>query len=102
MRPLNSNSRRVSPRAVSMDETDQPDFIIMEFLRSHLTQVVSIHRVMFEKLLFESKGVPLELSELLEDVGNTYLEFSERISKEHLRQHELSAGSAGGSRKVRD
>lgn len=83
-----SNWRQVSRRAALMSDTDQPDYVVMEFLRSHLTQVVSMHRVMFEKLLFQSKGVPLELAELLEDVGNTYLEFSEKISKEHLRRIE--------------
>lgn len=85
-----SNWRPDNVRPTPMSDSEHPDFVVMEFLRTHLTQVVSMHRVMFEKLLFESKGVPLELAELLEDVGNTYLEFSERISKEYLRRLDTS------------
>jgi hypothetical protein len=44
-------------------------------------QVVSIHRVMFEKLLFEEdSAVGPELAELFEDAGKTYLQIAERIS----------------------
>jgi hypothetical protein len=62
--------------------------IPVDFFRSHLKQVVSIHRVMFEKLLFEeSSAVGPELAELFEDVGRTYLQIAERISKRcHSRQ----------------
>jgi hypothetical protein len=43
--------------------------------------VVSIHRVMFEKLLFEEDSdVGPELAELFADAGRTYLQISERIS----------------------
>jgi len=51
-------------------------------------QVVSIHRVMFEKLLFEEDSdVGPELAELFEDAGKTYLEIAERISNRcHPRQ----------------
>jgi hypothetical protein len=54
-----------------------------------LKQVVSIHRVMFEKLLFEeSSAAGPELAELFEDVGKTYLQIAERISERcHARQH---------------
>ena len=53
----------------------------MDFFRSHLKQVVSIHRVMFEKLLFEENSeVSPELAELFEDAGKTYLQIAERIS----------------------
>ena len=54
----------------------------MDFFRSNLKQVVSIHRVMFEKLLFEEDSdVGPELAELFEDAGKTYLKIAERISK---------------------
>ncbi len=44
-------------------------------------QVVSIHRVMFEKLLFgEDATISPELADLFEDAGKTYLQISERIS----------------------
>lgn len=44
-------------------------------------QVVSIHRVMFEKLLFEENSdVGSDLAELFEDAGRTYLKIAERIS----------------------
>jgi hypothetical protein len=54
----------------------------VNFFRSHLKQVVSIHRVMFEKLLFEEDSdVSPELAELFEDAGKTYLKISEQISE---------------------
>ncbi len=54
---------------------------LVDFLRSHLKQVVSIHRVMFEKLLFEEdEAVGPELAELFEDAGKTYLRIAEQIS----------------------
>ena len=56
--------------------------ILVDFFRSHLKQVVSIHRVMFEKLLFEEdSAVGLELAELFEDAGKTYLKIAEGISE---------------------
>jgi hypothetical protein len=55
--------------------------ILVNFFRAHLKQVVSIHRVMFEKLLFEEDSdVGPELAELFEDAGKTYLKIAERIS----------------------
>ena len=60
----------------------------MNFFRSHLQEVVSIHRLMFEKLLFEDDSdVGPELAELFEDAGKTYLKIAERISDRcHSRQ----------------
>ena len=53
----------------------------MDFFRSHLKEVVSIHRAMFEKLLFEEdRDIGPELAELFEDTGKTYLQIAERIS----------------------
>lgn len=53
----------------------------MDFFRAHLRQVVSIHRVMFERLLFEEDSdLGPELAELFEDAGKTYLQIAERIS----------------------
>jgi hypothetical protein len=52
----------------------------VDFFRAHLKQVVSIHRIMFERLLFEEDSdVSPELAELFEDVGKTYLQIAERI-----------------------
>ncbi|HTT49079.1 MAG TPA: hypothetical protein VMG39_13895 [Pseudolabrys sp.] len=56
---------------------------IVDFFRSYLKQVVTLHHAMFEKLLFSGKGIPLELAELFEDAGNTYLDISEQISKRY-------------------
>jgi hypothetical protein len=54
----------------------------VQFFRSYLKQVVSIHRVMFEKLLFEEdSAVGLELAELFQDTGTIYLQIAEHISK---------------------
>jgi hypothetical protein len=60
----------------------------VDFFRSDLKQVVSIHRVMFEKLLFEEDSdVGPELAELFEDAGKTYLKIAESISARcHSRQ----------------
>ena len=56
----------------------------MNYFRAHLKEVVSIHRVMFEKLLFEEdSAVGPELAELFQDVGETYLKISESISERH-------------------
>lgn len=53
----------------------------MDFFRSSLKQVVSIHRAQFEKLLFEEDtDVGPELAELFQDAGRTYLKIAERIS----------------------
>jgi len=72
---------------------DHPDLkqadptAIMDFFRSYLQQVVTLHTAMFQKLLFEGEGsVPLELAELFEDAGNTYIRISESISKHHLQR----------------
>jgi hypothetical protein len=59
--------------------------ILVDYFRSHLKQVVSIHRVMFEKLLFEEDSdVGPELAELFEDAGKTYLKIAQRISERCL------------------
>lgn len=70
------------------DANTQKWAIVVDFFRSHLKQVVSIHRVMFEKLLFEEdSAVGPELAELFEDAGKTYLELAEHISDRcHSRQ----------------
>ena len=63
--------------------------ITVDFYRSHLKQVVAIHRAMFQKLLFEEDAaVSIELAELFQDVGRTYLQIAERIS-ENCRHHSL-------------
>lgn len=55
----------------------------MDFYRSHLKQVVAIHQAMFQKLLFEEDSpVGLDLAELFQDVGKTYLRISQRISED--------------------
>jgi hypothetical protein len=55
--------------------------VLVDFFRSQLKDVVSIHRVMFEKLLFEEdRDVGPELAELFEDTGKTYLRIAELIS----------------------
>lgn len=55
---------------------------ITEYFRAHLKQVVTLHMAMFEKLLFESDDIPVELAELFEDAGNTYIDISETISRQ--------------------
>jgi hypothetical protein len=53
----------------------------VDFFRSHLKQVVSIHRAQFDKLLFaEDSDVGPDLAALFQDAGKTYLQIAERIS----------------------
>lgn len=62
----------------------------MDFFRSHLKQVVSIHRSMFEKLLFEEDSdVGPELAELFRDAGTTYLQLAERIDARCLSRQAI-------------
>jgi len=62
----------------------------VDFLRSHLRQVVTIHQSMFQKLLFEEDDVVgMDLAELFKDVGKTYLRISERISESRVSEHSL-------------
>ena len=54
----------------------------MDFHRSYLKQVVSIHQAMFAKLLFEEdSAVGPELAELFQDIGRTYLQISKQINE---------------------
>lgn len=63
---------------------------ILCYFKSYLKEIVTIHRAMFDKILFDptnkGKNIPIELAELFEDAANTYLEFSERISEEFVRK----------------
>jgi hypothetical protein len=57
----------------------------VDFSRTYLKQVVSIHQAMFEKLLFDEEAlVGLDLAELFQDAGKTYLQIAERISEKCL------------------
>lgn len=55
--------------------------VVVDFYRLHLREVVTIHQAMFQKLLFEEDAaIGLDLADLFQDVGKTYLQISERIS----------------------
>ena len=57
----------------------------MDFSRTYLRQVVSIHQAMFEKLLFdEDAAFGQDLAELFQDAGKTYLRIAQRISEDCL------------------
>jgi hypothetical protein len=57
----------------------------VDFSRTYLRQVVSIHQAMFQKLLFdEDAAVSQDLAELFQDAGKTYLRIAERISEDCL------------------
>ena len=59
----------------------------MDFSRTYLKQVVAIHQAMFERLLFDNDAaVSLDLAELFQDAGRTYLQISERINEKCLSQ----------------
>jgi hypothetical protein len=61
----------------------------VDFSRTYLKQVVSIHQAMFEKLLFDD-GVVVgqDLAELFQDAGKTYLQIAERINEDCLQVHD--------------
>ena len=62
----------------------------MDFSRTYMKQVVAIHQAMFEKLLFDQDAaVSLDLADLFQDAGRTYLQISERISEACLSQQSL-------------
>jgi hypothetical protein len=62
----------------------------VDFSRTYLKQVVSIHQAMFEKLLFdEGAAVGLDLADLFYDASKTYLQIAERINEACLSQHSL-------------
>jgi hypothetical protein len=62
----------------------------VDFSRTYLKQVVTIHQAMFEKLLFdEDAAVGLELAELFQDAGRTYLQLAQRINETCLSHHSL-------------
>ena len=62
----------------------------MDFSRTYLKQVVTIHQAMFERLLFDQDAaVSLELAELFDDAGRTYLQISERINEACLSRQFL-------------
>lgn len=62
---------------------------ITEYFQTYLQQVVTLHTAIFRKLLFESEGVPLDLAELFEDAGNTYLDLAEDIVQHHAHRRLL-------------
>jgi hypothetical protein len=56
----------------------------VDFHRTYLKQVVSIHQAMFARLLFDDDAtVGPELAELFEDIGRTYLQISEQINESY-------------------
>ena len=62
----------------------------VDFSRTYLKQVVTIHQAMFERLLFDQDAaVSLELAELFDDAGRTYLQISERINEACLSRQFL-------------
>jgi hypothetical protein len=77
-----SASLQLNPPDLDNADTDT----VVEYFRSYLQQVVTLHTAMFQRLLFEGEGVPLELAELFDDAGNTYITLSESISKHHVQR----------------
>ncbi|MGB8278897.1 MAG: hypothetical protein WCF20_13325 [Methylovirgula sp.] len=53
-----------------------------EILSVRLREIVGIHNVMFQRLLFEQPVMAVLLAELFRDVGETYLEISESLRKD--------------------
>lgn len=64
---------------VLVPKTQDSDRIVA-FFRRELLEIVSTHRVMFDRLLFQREKLSLQLADLFEDVGNRYLDISDIIS----------------------
>ena len=78
------------PRMSSAAITHENMSSTVDFSRTYMKQVVAIHQVMFEKLLFdEDAAVSLDLAELFHDAAKTYMQISERINETFLSQHSL-------------
>jgi hypothetical protein len=57
--------------------------ITSDLFRARLRQIVSIHTVQFEKLLFEQDTLPPALGQLFEAAGTTYLQLAKELEKHH-------------------
>jgi hypothetical protein len=57
--------------------------ITSDLFRSRLKQIVSIHTVQFEKLLFEQGTLQPELIQLFEAAGATYLQLAKELESRH-------------------
>lgn len=63
---------------------------LTDFFGYHVKEVITIHRIMFERLLFQEERPTLALAELLEDAANTYMDFAAEISRNQLaRSNEI-------------
>ncbi|MDO9062906.1 MAG: hypothetical protein Q7U92_28290 [Bradyrhizobium sp.] len=52
--------------------------------------MVAIHQAMFDRLLFaDDATVSIDLAELFQDAGRTYLQIAERINETYLSHHSL-------------
>jgi hypothetical protein len=90
------NTRRSHNASVSAEDifgshtTRENTSNTVDFSRTYMKQVVAIHQAMFEKLLFDQEaGVSLELAELFDAAGRTYLQISERIKGTYLSHQSL-------------
>lgn len=54
-----------------------------EALRERLVEVVRIHGVALERLLFDQTAIDPTVADLLRDIGETYLEFSEALYRNY-------------------
>ncbi len=59
----------------------------MDYFRTQLQELVTLHTAMFQKLLLDAgqDGAP-RTGEVFEDTGNRYLAISESISRLHLQR----------------
>jgi hypothetical protein len=77
-------------RSLCHHQTHENMSTAVDFSRTYLKQVVTIHQAMFERLLFDQDAaVSLELAELFDDAGRTYLQISERINEACLSRQFL-------------
>ena len=52
-------------------------------LRQQIMEAVTLHRQLFDRLLYAQPSISRALGELLEDAGNTYLQMAESVAAEH-------------------
>lgn len=72
-----------TPQSMRLPHVPPDRDFALQSLQAHLKQVVVLHHAMFEKLLFQERGVPPELAQVFDDAGRTYLQIAREIERHY-------------------
>ena len=84
MTDITNQMSEITDPSVLRDDAKLDD--LTDFFGHHVKEVITIHTIMFERLLFQEERPTLALAELLEDAANTYMDFAAEISRNQLAQ----------------